>query len=98
MARPDAERQKGFTLIELLVVIAIIGVLSSVILASLNTARARARDSQRIQSLAQVRSAIFLYMLDNSGAYPPAGNTSSGDWPASFKSAMMPYIDRKSVV
>ncbi len=84
--------RRGFTLIELLVVIAIIGLLSSVVLASLNTARAKARDTQRLQSLVQIRNALFFYMVDNGGAFPAAANTQSGDWSAAFKTALAPYM------
>ena len=60
---------RGFTLIELLVVIAIIGILSSVVLASLNSARAKARDAKAKSELAQVRTALNFY-LDKFGTMP----------------------------
>jgi type II secretion system protein G len=60
---------RGFTLIELLVVIAIIGILSSVVLASLNSARQKSRDARRISDLSQVKLALELY-FDAHNAYP----------------------------
>ncbi len=63
---------KGFTLIELLVVIAIIGILSSVVLASLNSARQKARDARRIADIKQIQLALELYADSNSGSYPTA--------------------------
>ena len=56
-------------MIELLVVIAIIGVLSTIVLASLNTARAKARDSQRVATVGQIQLALEMY-YDSNGKYP----------------------------
>jgi prepilin-type N-terminal cleavage/methylation domain-containing protein len=63
---------RGFTLIELLVVIAIIGILSSVVLASLNSARMKSRDARRIADLKQVQTALELY-YDGNQSYPVVG-------------------------
>lgn len=65
--------RRGFTLIELLVVIAIIGVLSSVILSSLNSARAKAQDAKRVTDVREVQKALALYASDNGGQFPNTG-------------------------
>ena len=63
--------QKGFTLIELLVVIAIIGILSSVVLASLNDARRKSRDARRVSDIKQLQLALEFY-FDANRSYPNA--------------------------
>jgi len=61
--------QSGFTLIELLVVIAIIGILATIVLVSLNTARSKARDVRRVSDLRQMALALEMY-YDSNDAYP----------------------------
>src|SRR4051812_39482112 len=52
----NSKFSRGFTLIELLVVIAIIGILSSVVLASLNTARGKGADAAAKADLNGIRA------------------------------------------
>ncbi len=73
------EYKNGFTLIELLVVISIIGVLSSVVMASLGGTRSKARDSIRISDMQQITNALELYSLDNNNLYPNMAKTCDND-------------------
>lgn len=59
----------GFTLIELLVVISIIGLLASVVLVSLNSARTKAKAARAAADLRQIGTALSMY-LDDNGIYP----------------------------
>lgn len=76
------KKTKGFTLIELLVVIAIIGILATIVLVSLNSARQKARDTRRIGDLRQVALALEMYYDDNTSTGYPGGSEIVGcdDW------------------
>lgn len=71
------ENKKGFTLIELLVVIAIIGLLSTVAVVALNTARSKSRDAKRVADIKQIQTALELYSGDEAG-YPYDGTAGAG--------------------
>jgi len=70
-------RSKGFTLIELLVVIAIIGILSSVVLASLNTARTKGNDASIQSNLSTIQTQAEIYYGDTNNTYGTTVTTCS---------------------
>lgn len=67
--RGGVRRRQGFSLIELLVVIAIIGLLTTIVMASLTNTRMRGRDGRRIADIKQLQVALEMY-YDFNGAYP----------------------------
>jgi prepilin-type N-terminal cleavage/methylation domain-containing protein len=75
----------GFTLIELLVVVAIIGILASVVLASLNTARAKGADAAIKANLDNMRSQAEIYYPDNGNSY--SGVCANGNMTAALAAA-----------
>lgn len=90
-------KKGGFTLIELLVVIAIIGLLSTIVMVSLNRTRAKSRDARRMEDLKQMQLALEMY-YDSNNSYPNrhAFTTSAADGCGSnwclLETDLAPYI------
>jgi prepilin-type N-terminal cleavage/methylation domain-containing protein len=66
---PKTSQNRGFTLIELLVVIGIIGVLSSIVMMSVNDSRVSGRDAAKKTQIQEVLKSLELYYTDNQ-TYP----------------------------
>lgn len=97
----------GFTLIELLLVISILSLLTTIVLASLNTSRAKARDAKLVAETKQLQKALDLYFSDHNEYTPHTPiNEASGEalekytsidgdtTEAVFRTAIQPYMLR----
>ena len=88
------EKDKGFTLIELLVVIAIIGILSSIVLASLNTSRGKGNDAKVKAQLSGLRASAEVYYDTNANYGTVASDSCTDVTPDFFEdtaSGMLQY-------
>jgi prepilin-type N-terminal cleavage/methylation domain-containing protein len=95
MSKINKKQKSGFTLIELLVVVAIIGILSSVVLASLNSARTKGQDAARMADVKSLKTALELY-YNTYNTYPQLvgfGNGATYLDDTTLKAALVPtYI------
>ena len=84
---------RGFTLIELLVVIAIIGILSSVVLASLNTARSKGTDAKIQSQMRSIAVNAELYYDSNGNSNGAASTCDTGMFDATTPTNIQQIMD-----
>jgi prepilin-type N-terminal cleavage/methylation domain-containing protein len=71
-------RQKpGFTILEILIVLAVFGLLATLAVLSLNSARARVRDAQRLSDVSTISAGLSRYWLEKA-TYPASAGIDLG--------------------
>lgn len=73
MKRKWQNIKKGFTLIELLVVVAIIGILATIVMLNISSAKAKSRYARVLTDMEQIGKAVRLYVSKDNNIYPPNG-------------------------
>lgn len=99
-------KKNGFTLLELLVVIGIVGLVSTIAVTVLGSARKQARDARVRSDMAQMSKAIQLYInengdfpvIDDSGQGPISGALTSDKDPAAWQSFISTFMQQKPVI
>ncbi|QDU05856.1 putative major pilin subunit [Gimesia chilikensis] len=98
------QKRKGFTLIELLVVITIIGILVSLTLPAIQSARAAARKVSCLNNMRNVGLAVVNFssgansqlplLVDNNVVYDPSGTNTNQRWDdLSWCTTILPFLD-----
>jgi len=95
---PSPRRTRGFTLVELLVVIAIIGVLVSLLLPAVQSARAAARRTQCASNMRQVGLAMGLFCDAHRGRFPYTSHNEADDEALSWIYTVAPFMESVDAV
>lgn len=89
----------GFTLIELLVVVAIIGLLASITMGYLGSARKKGNDAVVKANLATVRSASEIFYLNNANSYLPSGGVNvAGTCPTTYSASGTSMLSKDKTI